>query len=443
MSSPRPKRSKIEERIHSYNLDDWSANPAAFSQHYRQGSFPKIQISPNRVVPDSVKNLFEPMGWESFLKNYFDREPIKIASGKFKNLKAVLDFQSHEVLSTLRGGEVDLRDIRFFSRGKKPLPLESQDELRRHLRRPCSKVINNAEWFFAGIRPLLNDLSDFLGFPTNAVLFNTPKGFGTVPAHWDTKPVIVLQLKGKKEWDLYESVICNSVDGHHSSERTGAGITLPENYKVKHLGRYTLNPGDVLHVPRGVIHCTRAEDTSSWHLTMVVVENSWIHLLDAVTKHTVKSLADRSPPFRAFAGIFENTKASQALYEKLFKKFLYELENNFKHNSKNIYQEYLTRYEEVNLEASSQDASGVFSDSVIQRSATFIAYAAHEGFIEIKANRRTLTIPEQYEGLVKEALQKKKISVRDLCDGDPTQEQIFIIRKMVGVGMFHLVKASV
>lgn len=102
-------------------------------------------------------------------------------------------------------------------------------------------------------------IADVVQSPVFATLFMTRNVEPSFPAHYDAANVLALQLRGAKRWGIFEQV-----------------TPLPENdLAVKPVhgfaeeqGRYIdLTPGDVLYVPRGMIHHVHAIDTPSVHIS--------------------------------------------------------------------------------------------------------------------------------------------------------------------------------
>ena len=82
-------------------------------------------------------------------------------------------------------------------------------------------------------------------------------GFGR---HWDDHDVIVVQVAGCKQWDLWAPTLPHPVKGDRAAE-PGASADL----------RWFLEPGDAAYVPRGWWHAAVASsDSPSLHLAMSV-----------------------------------------------------------------------------------------------------------------------------------------------------------------------------
>jgi ribosomal protein L16 Arg81 hydroxylase len=107
-------------------------------------------------------------------------------------------------------------------------------------------------------------------FQTN--IYFTPggnaQGFKT---HYDTHDVFVLQVSGSKEWKIYDTPVALpsraqdfDPEGHKPGEVTQA---------------FTLDPGDMVYIPRGVMHSAHSTDDLSLHITVGVIARTWIDVL--------------------------------------------------------------------------------------------------------------------------------------------------------------------
>ena len=100
-----------------------------------------------------------------------------------------------------------------------------------------------------------------------AVMYLTPRGSQTVPAHSDDQDVIILQLAGSKSWRVYGSPI----ELPYTHEQLGKKGPIDMQSLGKPLLQTELTPGSVLYMPRGFVHEARAtEGGSSLHITLTV-----------------------------------------------------------------------------------------------------------------------------------------------------------------------------
>ncbi len=88
-----------------------------------------------------------------------------------------------------------------------------------------------------------------LSHPVQANAYLTPAGASGLGRHADEHDVLVLQVSGRKAWE------------------------------VDHLGARTLAPGDVLYLPAGTAHSATAQQETSLHLTIGILGVTYEHVL--------------------------------------------------------------------------------------------------------------------------------------------------------------------
>ncbi|MBT2207833.1 cupin domain-containing protein [Actinomadura sp. NEAU-AAG7] len=133
-----------------------------------------------------------------------------------------------------------------------------------------------------------------LGHPLYAHAFLTPPGNQGFAHHWDTEAVFILQTTGHKTWELHEPVLADPLPRH----RWGRTPVPPKERERFEKGepflRVRLAPGDALWIPRGWVHNGYAEDDTSLHISLGILQltRHWVieRLLD---------LAAGDPRFRA------------------------------------------------------------------------------------------------------------------------------------------------
>ena len=123
------------------------------------------------------------------------------------------------------------------------------------------------------------DLAAELGHPTQCNAYVTPAGNAQGFAfHHDTHDVFVLQVEGRKRWQIHRPVLELPAK---SQTRSGPEL-VPEGQEP--LIDTVLEAGDALYLPRGFVHAAATSDVPSIHLTVGVLATTWLDVLrDVVT----------------------------------------------------------------------------------------------------------------------------------------------------------------
>ncbi len=148
-------------------------------------------------------------------------------------------------------------------------------------------VVNGVERYLRTIASLSHSIEVELNFPTRVNAYATPpKSTGFVP-HYDPHDVLVLQIEGSKTWHLSDAA---AVPPHEIQRRKGVGTAgLTSSTDV------TLQPGDVLYLPRGQVHSAETGSEPSVHLTIGLHAPTVLTLLT----HELHTLSLRDPRMHA------------------------------------------------------------------------------------------------------------------------------------------------
>lgn len=119
-------------------------------------------------------------------------------------------------------------------------------------------------------------LSAWTGHPTQVSAYLSPAAGGALQVHHDTHDVVILQGAGRKTYDLFDPVIDRPIPTVHLDPLELAGVAPRATV--------TLEPGDMLYLPRGIPHRAQSGADGSLHLTVGFLSITWSSLM--------RSLAD-------------------------------------------------------------------------------------------------------------------------------------------------------
>ena len=122
-------------------------------------------------------------------------------------------------------------------------------------------VVDGVERYVRAIASLAHAIEVELNFPIQVNAYITPPGSRGLVPHYDDHDVLVLQIQGSKIWHLYDGV---DIPPHEMQRRDKAvptdGLPLPTDLR--------LDVGDVLYLPRGLVHAADTDAEPSIHLTV-------------------------------------------------------------------------------------------------------------------------------------------------------------------------------
>ncbi len=122
--------------------------------------------------------------------------------------------------------------------------------------------VHKLEQRWKSVATLCRNLEATLHHPVNASMFLTPRNSQGLSAHFDSVEVFVLQLEGSKHWRLYKPTV--------ELPLQDAFEPIPREQIGKPIQEVHVKPGDLMYIPRGVIHEAFASDDSSLHITVAV-----------------------------------------------------------------------------------------------------------------------------------------------------------------------------
>ena len=166
-------------------------------------------------------------------------------------------------------------------------PSTDTDHLLQEVSKGASFRIQHLDRYLPELASLCRILERDMGFPVRANLYMTPAHAQGFAPHYDSSDAFILQVSGRKHWQVYPSYTNQLV-------RPPAAIKFSETAH-RPLGQpddLLLSAGDVLYLPRGVMHAARTGDEPSIHVTLAVLGVTWSDLLFEIVKAATVSDAD-------------------------------------------------------------------------------------------------------------------------------------------------------
>lgn len=113
-------------------------------------------------------------------------------------------------------------------------------------------------------------------------IYLTPPGNSGFGIHYDDHDVFVLQVSGRKKWEIY-----GQRDG---LPYKGEGFRKNEDETGELRDTFIMEPGECLYVPRGLAHRAETEgDEASLHITVGILVQTWAEfMLEAVAEASLR-----------------------------------------------------------------------------------------------------------------------------------------------------------
>lgn len=243
--------------------------------------------------------LIHPITPKQLFSDIFEKKPFLIRRHNPNYYKGV--FSCNEMDQILRRENVEFGkhlDVTSYSDGERktltPVGRAYSALVWDYFQNGCSIRMLSPQTHSPGIWKINSMLQDYFQNFVGANVYLTPKGTQGFAPHYDDIEAFVLQLEGKKMWNVYAP--------RNPSEELPR-FSSP-NFKQEEIGEPILTvelcPGDLLYFPRGFIHqCKASEDIHSLHITISTCQkNTWGDFLEKLIPQALNNAMRDDLDFR-------------------------------------------------------------------------------------------------------------------------------------------------
>jgi hypothetical protein len=252
-----------------------------------------------RWEEDALGFLIAPMARAAFLEDYYEQRALLVRRGEPHRYADLLTLDTLDAFiagADLREGMLDLtsrrqrppRDAYVDSRGRvDPVAVA---ELYMD---GATIILPHLHDSMANLGEFCRSLEEVFSCHVQTNIYLTPRvnedgsanqGF---PPHYDNHDVFVMQISGRKAWRLYGTPVETPYRGEQFDVATHQAGEVTESF--------TLEPGDCLYLPRGLMHdAENVGEEPSLHITVGLITKTWADLL----LESISELALAEPAFR-------------------------------------------------------------------------------------------------------------------------------------------------
>lgn len=164
-------------------------------------------------------------------------------------------------------------------------------DLYRNVARGGTVQLSAIERHWPAAADLADDIGRALDARVKVNVYLTPAGHQGAPIHGDLQDILVFQMEGSKDWYLYDETIFEPAETLGWIRHLGPPVG-PLSEEAPVLERTTVHAGDLLYLPRGMVHrAVAAAGTPSVHLAICVTPRYWIDFI----KTAIELVAAREP----------------------------------------------------------------------------------------------------------------------------------------------------
>ena len=227
----------------------------------------------------ALTRLLAPITVREFFADYYEKKPLLIrrrAPSYFGDLLTLADVDRVLTTGHLRPGQIDVVNAGAAE------PIKGKDFATPSgvvdPARVAGLFANGATIIFQRLNHSVPRLAEFCAGleaeftqPFQMNVYLTPPRSQGFKRHYDTHDVFVIQVIGSKQWKLYGTPVELPLAGHSfDSDKQDAG-PLSRSFRLKQ--------GDVLYVPRGLVHDAVSTGETSLHITVGVLSYTWADMM--------------------------------------------------------------------------------------------------------------------------------------------------------------------
>ena len=385
----------------------------------------------------TFNKLISPYNRERFFNDVFEKKHLVIKgnhSEKFENIltEQIID----DVLSSQR---LTIPNTRMT---QSDAELEAKDFVLENTSViDVTKVIEN---FYNGATLILSQLQDRIPslkklcddlvnefgqrFQTN--IYCTPKnGKQGFNIHHDTHDVFILQIEGSKEWQIYESPINLAIKDQSFKKET--------HIPGKLIDSFTIKKGDLLYIPRGLMHAAKTSDEKSIHVTLGFMGYTWQDLLIKQLNIYCQNHEILRKGFQP--EYWEKTEDYNENFIEIMS--LFKSDDFLKEGLKTLHQNTVNRNSPriINPLKTSQIIDDISLDSKLKLRSSFRYHidSDSEEMITITTYNKTLEYPKEFLPILKFIFEKQEFQTKDLPLLD-NESKIEFIQSLTTTGIIEI-----
>jgi ribosomal protein L16 Arg81 hydroxylase len=228
--------------------------------------------------------LINPIKLETFFSEYYQKKHLHIKRTDKNYFRGILSMENID--NYLSRNDVYYPALRIVKNGKEldnslylkndsfgQYGLVDMDKLFEQYCTNSTVVFQAFQRSLDTLRELCLNMHEQTSINFSANIYMTPCASRGFNYHYDTHDVIILQTFGKKKFYLYDTPVHlpTKQQGHNQSEEF-----KKKDYKTeKPIFEEVLEAGDVLYIPRGLVHNAESLENTSLHCTLGFFPQKW------------------------------------------------------------------------------------------------------------------------------------------------------------------------
>ncbi|MFN7696606.1 MAG: cupin domain-containing protein [Deltaproteobacteria bacterium] len=383
----------------------------------------------------SFSKLIAPMTKDQFFSEYWEKKPLIVRREERAYYNDLLSVKKLEHAIT---SQALPRDMCFIANASRqvdaseytyPDGIVDPSRLFQQFADGGTIVFNQLHTVLPDLAELCRSLEREIScrFQTNIYLSpNKAQGF---PAHYDSHDVFVLQFHGVKHWVIYNTPI--------ELPFKGQPFRRDETPKGEVTMEFDLRPGDMLYLPRGMMHDAQTREGETAHITLGALTTSWTELLlEVVAKVALTDVDFRRALPPGFAQTTHDRTEARAYMRSLLARLVErgDLDQAMDHFADELVStrralldgqlEQLLSLEDVTPE----HTAGARPNLVYR-------YAQREGQVVVSCYGAEMRLPEHAAEPLLYALETPEFKIKDLPGDLDDAGKVVLVKRLVREGM--------
>jgi lysine-specific demethylase/histidyl-hydroxylase NO66 len=260
------------------------------------------------------EDLIHPLQKHDFMRGYWQSRPYHVkrnVDGYFDGLISLADIDRLLSSTAFREGEVRVARDGVVTSGRAIATggMVDRNRVWSLYADGATVVFEHLNRKHAGLLHLSAKCEQEFKVPFRTNAYLTPPASKGFDLHYDTHDVLILQVAGSKTWQVHD----DPLPLPHELQT----FKSPWAARSRRLAEITLEPGDVLYLPRGFMHGASANEDVSFHITMGIRSLPLRDICETALKRFLLARREFRP-----VGLFDNiggfsASAKQVLLEHL------------------------------------------------------------------------------------------------------------------------------
>lgn len=280
-------------------------------------------------------------------------------------------------------------------------------------------VLQSLHRYWPPLTRFCRDLELTLTHPVQVNVYVTPPAARGLGVHHDGHDVFVLQVYGRKRWDVY--------------------VTGDEAGQGRQLVATELNPGDALYIPKTFPHAARTTATASVHLTVGVLTTTWRDVVRRSVERILEDPAYAEPLPMGYAGDSEALTAH--LSERLgdLGRRLDKLDT--RPTAEAVAQRFWSSRPPILTDQIAQllGLDQLHDRSVVRvRPGSVVRLRTQGEMLVLQLGDRQLHMPLRLEPVMRRIAEQRRFALADLAGDLDEQSRLVLVRRLVREGLLEV-----